>query len=306
MALYHRYRPTSIDGILGNRDTLDILKEILHREGGIPQAFLLHGPTGCGKTTLARIIAGELGARGSDFREVDSADFRGIDTIRDIRRQSNFVALESPRKVWLIDECHQLSKDAQNALLKGLEDPPAHVHYILATTDPQKLISTIRGRCAQYELKPLSDRVMFKLLRKVVRGEGESIEEEVYEQIIMDSQGLPRNALQILEQVLTVTADKRLQTAKRQAEIQTQSIELCRALMKKQGWVKVRGILSDLKENGQDPENIRRQVLGYCQAVLLKDSNLLAGRIMEEFIDPFYGSGFPGLVFACYSVVEGG
>lgn len=295
-----------MDDMFGNRDILDILKQILSNDGDKLQAFLLYGPTGCGKTTLARIIAGELGVRGADFREVDSADFRGIDTIRDIRRQSNFVALESPRRVWLIDECHKLTNDAQNALLKGLEDPPPHVHYILATTDPQKLLPTIRGRCSQYELKPLNDNVMFRLLRKVVHSEGESLNREVYDQIIMDSQGLPRNALQILEQVFASPVGSRLQTARRQAEVQTQSIELCRALIKKDGWSKVSRILSELKEGEQDPENIRRQVLGYCQAVLLKDNEIRAGIIMEQFIDPFYNTGFPGLVFACYSVVEGG
>jgi DNA polymerase-3 subunit gamma/tau len=305
MALYHKYRPTSIEEMLGNRDTLEILKEVLSGNKEIPQAFLLHGPTGCGKTTLARIIANELGVKGSDFREVDSADFRGIDTVRDIRRQSNFVALESSCKVWLLDECHKLSNDAQNALLKGLEDPPKHVYYILATTDPQKLISTIKGRCSQYELKPLTDNTMFKLIRKVVRGEEENLDKDVYDQIIMDSQGLPRNALQILEQVLIAPEDKRLQTAKRQAEVQTQSIELCRALIKNLSWGKISSILSDLKENGQDPENIRRQVLGYCQAVLLKDNEIRVGRIMEEFIEPFYNTGFPGLVYACYAIVEG-
>lgn len=300
MSLYNKYRPQTFDEVLGNKDMVDGLRQMCVMEEK-PHAFLFHGPTGCGKTTLARIVARELGCVGADFREVDSADFRGIDTIREMRKQSQFKALEGPCRVWLLDECHKLSNDAMNALLKALENPPKNVYYILATTDPQKLLPTIRGRCSQFQVKQLTDNEMLNLLKTVVRGENQKLVKAVYDQIVQDSLGHPRNALQILEQVLSVEPDRRLDVAKRQAELQSQTIELCRALVNHAGWKQISLILSGLKD--QDPESIRRAVLGYCQAVLLNGENHRAAGVMEQFVEPFYNSGFPQLVLACYTVV---
>jgi DNA polymerase-3 subunit gamma/tau len=300
-----KYRPDSFDEVMGNEDIIEILKGQLSGKQPMPHSLLFHGPTGCGKTTLGRIVAKELGAKGNDLREIDSADFRGIDTIRDIRKQSTYMPLESPCRVWILDEVHKLTNDAQNAMLKALEDTPAHIYYILCTTDPQKLLPTIRGRCAQYQVKLLSDREMKMLLRRVVKAEEESLSKEVYEQIIQDSMGHPRNALQVLAQVLSVEKDKRLKVAKRAAETQSKTIELCRALVKREGWKKIATILKGLKD--EDPEGVRRAVLGYCQAILLGDNpDMIAASIMEEFIEPFYNSGFPGLTFACYSAIFSG
>lgn len=299
MSLYLKYRPPTLDEIIGNKALVSSLKGMLEDTSTCPHSFLFHGSTGCGKTTIGRIVANELGAKGMDIVEVDSADFRGIDTIRDIRKKAQYRPLESPCRVWIIDECHKMTNDAQNALLKILEDTPNHVYFILCTTDPQKLIPTIKGRCSQFQVTPLDERSMKKLLRQVAKAEGESLERDVLNQIILDSLGLPRNALQILDQVLRTEPEKRLEAAMKVAEKQSQSIELCRVLMSfKPTWEEVKEILNGLKS--EDPESIRRHVLGYCQAVLLKKDNRKAAMIIEEFIEPFYNSGFPGLVFACY------
>lgn len=300
MNLHLKYRPCSFDEMYGNQGIVESLQNVIHKEDR-PHSYLFHGDTGCGKTTLGRIIANELGCKGSDLREVDSADFRGIDTIREIRKQSQYRPLEGPCKVWILDECHKMSNDAQNALLKALEDTPKHVYYILCTTDPEKLIKTIRGRCSQYQVSALTEKDMKKLLRHVVTREGEKVSKEVHEQIIQDSQGRPREALQILAQVLCVESEKRMEVAKRTAERQSQTIELCRALLQGSGWKKTANILNGLKQ--EDPESIRRAVLGYCNAVLLKEENHQAAAIMEEMIQPFYNTGFPGLTFACYSII---
>jgi DNA polymerase III subunit gamma/tau len=291
-----------LDQIFGNSEVVLALSDMLADPEKCPHSFLLTGPTGCGKTTIGRIIAERLGSRGNDFREIDSADFRGIDTVREIRKQSLYAPLESDCRVWLVDECHKMTNDAQNALLKILEDTPSHVYFILATTDPQKLLPTIKGRCSPFQVNPLNDAQMMKLLLQVVRDEGESLAKAVCEQIIQDSFGHPRNALQILDQVLRVDPEKRLETAKRSAQEQSESIELCRALLARKSWGEIRGILSGLKD--QEAESIRRHVLGYAQAVLLKSDNTQAAMIIESFWEPFYDIGFPGLVFACYSSIK--
>ena len=303
MSLYLKYRPADWNDVTGNDEIISSLSKMVDDKETCPHSFLLVGPTGCGKTTIGRIIANKLGCKGSDFREVDSADFRGIDTVREIRKQSQFRPLEGPCRVWLIDECHKMTNDAQNALLKILEDTPRHVYFILATTDPQKLLPTIKGRCSTFQVKPLSDSQMMKLLRSVVKAEEASLAKVVYEQIIQDSLGHPRNALQVLDQVLRVEHEKQLEVASRAAEEQSQSIELCRALISGKSWREINTILNGLKD--QEAESIRRHVLGYCQAVLLKSENDQAAAVIEAFWEPFFNIGFPGLVFACYSSVKG-
>jgi len=144
---------------------------------------------------------------------------------------------------------------------------------------------------------------MFGLLRRTVREEKAELDKEVYDQIIKDSHGLPRNALQILEQVLAVPTEQRLEIARQSALIESQSIDLCRALIKRAPWKTIAGILNGLKD--QEPESIRRAILGYCQSILLKGGdNDVAGLIMEMCMEPFYNSGFPQLVFVCYSITK--
>ncbi len=303
MSLYLKYRPSDFDSIKGNQELVSTLKGMLSNLTTCPHSFLFFGPTGCGKTTLGRIVAHSLHCIGTDLREVDSADFRGIDTIREIRKNSMFLPIEGECRVWIIDECHKMTNDAQNALLKILEDTPDHVYFVLCTTDPQKLLPTIKGRCSQFQVHPLTEKQMYGLLRVIVKEEGETLETEVYNSIIESAKGHSRNALQILEQVLNVPTEDRLKIAKKaEAEI-VQAIDLCRALVNGAPWSKIANLLSSMRD--QEAEGIRRCVLGYCQSTLLSGKdNKLYGLIMEEFINPFYDSGFPQLTFACYNVVK--
>lgn len=306
MSLYLKYRPKSFDEVIGNEDILKYLSTILPEEGveNAPHVYLLHGPTGCGKTTLARILARKFGCEDVDIREVNTADFRGIDTVRDMIKTSRFHSIGGGSRAWIIDECHKMTNDAQNALLKLLEDSPSHAYFVLCTTEPEKLIKTVKGRCTELVVKPLNEVQMQKLLKKVVRAEGKKINDiTVYEQIIQDSFGLPRNALQVLDKVLNVSEEQQLEMAKTSAAQASESIQLCRALIDKSGWKKVSVILAGLKD--QEAESIRRHVLGYCQSILLRGENDKAAFVIEMFRDPLYDIGFPGLVLACYSVVKG-
>ena len=303
MGLYQKYRPNSLNTFLGNESTVVALESVLEKSE-IPHVFLFSGPTGCGKTTLARIVSKMVGAGDNDISEIDSADFRGIDTIREIRKLSQYKPLSGDSRVWILDECHKLSNDAQNALLKQLEDTPDHVFFFLCTTEPHKLLPTIKGLCSTYEVNVLPEATMVKLLRRITKKEGGEVSKKVLERIAEDSQGHPRNAINILEKVLAVPVENQMEVAKKSAEEQSQSIELCRALLRQASWKEISTILKGLKED--DPEAVRRHVIGYTAAVLLGKNNALAAAILEEFIEPFYNSGYAGLVFACYSVTCGG
>lgn len=303
MSLYNKYRPQTFDQIYGNSEVVEYLQDALKDLKTCPHVFLLHGPTGCGKTTLARIVAEELRCSEVDVQEINTANFRGIDTIREIIKNSRYKSLEGDNRIWIIDEAHKITSDAQNALLKLLEDPPAHTYFTLCTTEPNKLLNTIRGRCIGLQVNPLSERQMFRLLRGIVKSEGKRLGKNIYDQIIRDSLGLPRNGIQILERVLGVSEEKQLKAAQQSAEEYSQSIELCRALIQRQPWKKVAKILSGLKE--QDAESIRRHVLGYCQSVLLKGKDNRAAQVIEEFWEPLYNTGHAGLVYCCYAVING-
>jgi DNA polymerase III gamma/tau subunit len=302
MSLYLKHRPKSFKEILGNEEVIQSVQNMVKEPDDCPHSFLFHGPRGCGKTTVARILGKELGIKGQDLREMDSADFRGIDAVRDIRQQAHYKPLEGSRRMWILDEAHQLTNAAQSALLKMLEDTPEHVYFALCTTDPQKLLGTVKDRCSGFQMQPLDDGDMKKLLIGTCKKEGEKPSKKVLLRILKDSDGHPRQALQTLDQVLRVDPERRMEAAKQSQETENQSIELCRALVQNNPWGKVRRILKGLKK--QDEESIRRHVLGYARAVLLNGDNPRAGAVLEEFIEPFYSSGFPGLVFACYCIVK--
>ena len=306
MTLPLDYRPEIFEEIDGNASTVRAITTILKRDvEERPHAFLLTGPSGCGKTTLARIIVKELGCHGSDFYELDSAGFRGIDTIRDIRKHMKYTPAESKCRVWFLDECHKLTGDAQEALLKALEDTPKHVYFILATTEPEKLKVTLRRRCSTFEIKPLSSNEMMSFLLEIVEAEEKKVPKDVLKTIGQDSLGSPGVALMILDKIIDLPADEMEEAAKQVAETTNQVIELCRAVFNQEKWPVVAKILNGLEK--EDPEQIRRAALGYCSSVLLrgdqKSNHARAYLVLDSFREPFYNTGRPGLVLACFEVL---
>lgn len=308
MALALKHRPEKLEEMVGNELTIKTLKATLSKDlDDLQHAFLLTGPSGCGKTTLARIIAKMLNCSDDDYCEVDSAQFRGIDTIREIRNKMMFKPMTSRCRVWLIDECHQLSKDAQNAMLKALEDCPKHVYFILATTDPEKLLATIKGRCASFEVQPLDKPEMSDFLKGVARAERKRVPSEVLNQIARDSLGSCRNALQILDKVIDLDPDDMKAAAAQEAEKENQVIELCRALFKLESWKTTSRILEGLAK--EDPIKIQSAIMKYCESVLMsgdETSSPAAALVMSYFREPYFLNGRQCLVHDVYQALTDG
>ena len=302
MSLYQKHRPQTLADVQGNRNIVTTLKGLFATPEKMPHTFLFHGETGCGKTTIARIVAENLGCTENNLVEIDTGQFTGIDTVRDIRKSAQFIPLGGGVRVFIIDEVHRMTKDAQNAFLKILEDTPPHIYFILCTTNEKSLLPTIRGRCSQFQVSLLADSQMEDLLFGICEKEDEKIEVEVIQTIVKSAEGHPRNALTILEQVFATPERRRIKVAEQAQILEAEGRELCQALLQQKGWGVTKNILKGLQE--QDPEGLRRMVLGYMKAVLLNTDSEQAGYIMECFIEPFYNTGFPGLVYASYQVIK--
>lgn len=301
MSLYHKHRPTSFKGVIGQPVAVSTLKEMVDNNR-VPHALLFIGDSGCGKTTLARILGIKLECNGSDFVEKNAADFRGIEMVRDLRQQMNLHPLGGGKcRIYLIDECHQLSKDAQNALLKMLEDTPAHVYFMLATTDPMKLLTTIRTRCTEVKCKAMSPAAQKELLQLVADKEGVELSDEVIDRITEHAEGSARKALVLLDQVYKIEGAPGQLEAIESSSHKSAAIDLARAIMSARPWKEVSELITSIDE---EPEALRRMMLGYAASVLLKGGKMAprAFLLLDVFSRPFYDTGKPGLVCACYAV----
>jgi len=276
MPLHIDFRPANFLEFIGNESTIKSLRSVLGREDK-PHSLLFQGPSGCGKTTLARIVANQLKCHEQDLIEVNAANNRGIDTAREIIQTCYYMPVAGPVRVILIDEVGATVKTFQEALLKPLEDTPDHVFFILCTTDPGKLLKTIRNRCSVFEVNPLSDKQIGELIDWVLKEEKLELDEKARAAIIESAEGCPRQCLVIMDQVIDLPLGEQ-EAAVQDAMIgDAQVIELCRALIKQHSWPEIAQILKGIKE---EPEKVRYAVLGYMNAVLLGGEPFYSGKAL--------------------------
>jgi DNA polymerase III gamma/tau subunit len=300
MELYKKHRPKTLDEIVGSDHAVAVLRNMLARKR-LPRTILLHGPSGCGKTTLARILKTELGCHDMDFRELNASSFRGIDSVRDIARIMNLAPVGGCR-IFMFDETHKWTNDAQNAALKMLEDTPDHVYFILCTTDPKKLIEAIRTRCTEIPVRLLTHNELTKLAKRVARREKMELLDGELEDLADASQGSARRLLVLMEVLSNVPEGGDRSAAMASAgEDDENSLALCRALLKKSPWKAVAAILKNITA---EPESVRWSVLMYARSVLLSGkADHQAYLMIDIFKSPFYDSKEAGLAAACFEVI---
>lgn len=307
MELYKKYRPKDFNEVLGNESTIKMF-ELMLENNTLPQTILFEGTSGQGKTTLARILASKLGL--SEL-EVDEAEyncsdqrFRGIEGILQIMQDSQYSSFYNKNRVYILDEVDQITSDAQKLMKKYLEDTPKNVYYFLCTTRPEKLIVDIRTRATEVLLAPTSDKVLGRYIKRIAQKENTELTDEQANIIIEKCEGSIRKAMVILDQIINTPIERREDVFQKiYLEAESVTIDLCRALLKKEKWENVKDIIKGLND---EPEKVRYAVLGYCSSVLLKGgfpNNLRrANDIITMMSNSYMYIGKAGLIRDCFDL----
>ena len=208
-ALYRKYRPSSLEELVGQSDAVQLISEQI-KNSNLSHAYLFSGPRGVGKTSLARIIATTIGCDPVfDITEIDAASHNKVDDVRELNDSVNFIASSPGKKrVFILDEVHMLSNAASNAFLKTLEEPPEHVIFILATTEPERVIETIRSRTTQIAFKRIKNADIITSLEKISKAEKIKLSKDVLEYIANQSDGSLRDAINLFEQTFSTFGNK--------------------------------------------------------------------------------------------------
>ena len=298
LVLYRKYRPQSFNEIIGQEHVVQTIANAV-ASGLISHAYLFSGPRGSGKTTIARLLAKSLNCHNRkegqfepcnkcssclevseghslDLIEIDAASNRGIDEMRELREGIKFSPAKEKYKVFIIDESHQLTKEAANALLKTLEEPPSHAIFVLATTEIHKMIPTIISRCQRFDFRKLTMAEIVRRLEIICQKEKAKIDRFVLELIALNSAGAIRDAESLLDQVLTFAG-----TQGRQGHIKADDVkdllglidinlvsQFVDYLSQKKG-AELLALLNEILEKGRDPQEFAKALNRYLRQVLL-------------------------------------
>ena len=297
MALHNKYRPINFDTLMGNKHIVSSIaaqakkspKERMH-------TYFFTGPTGTGKTTIARIMAKEFGAM---VEEINTSEDNGVDFARSLVQRIQYKGFDGD-KLYILDECHRLTTDAQNILLKVLEEPPIHAYIVLCSTDPQKVIKTVVNRTLRLETSKPNSAELFDLLDDIATLEKIPIVDGLLDVIIEQSDGVPRDAVTMLESVVGVEKDQQVDSIRRGKSEEGDVINLCRVLLNNPKWKDVASILKVLDVQ---PDKIRLAVIGYMSKVLLGGTrNMQAFAVLYEFENLGFGCSMASIIKATFRV----
>lgn len=315
LVLYRKYRPQTFSEFVGQEHIVKTLTNAL-ASGLISHAYLFSGPRGSGKTSLARLFAKAVNCenrkkgqpescnkcsscleisdgRSIDLIEIDAASHRGIDDVRELRDGIRFVPTKSKYKVFIFDEAHQLTKEAANALLKTLEEPPSYAIFILATTEIHKMIPTIISRCQRFDFRRLSLKEILKKLDKVSERENIKIEKTALELIALNSQGSLRDAESILDQIFALYgADNEIKAENIKdllGLVETALVGRFTDFLTQKKPAEAVNFLNEIQEKGLDLAEFAKTLLNYLRNLLLfkilgnDGGQVVSGLTQEEF-----------------------
>lgn len=294
--LLTKYRPTSFDEIYGHAAVVRSIKHLCRLQN--PSAFLLTGASGVGKTTVARLIAKEFGIAAEAVIEVDGASYNGVDSMRSLMEQLNYKPLisQNNKQAVILDEVHAITKNAAQALLKTLEEPPEGVVWILCTTDPDRLLKTIRTRCYEYGLEPVDSNTLFDMLADIADAEGFGVSDEVLDLIVDRSEGLPRAAIANLGVCSELTDPQ--EAGKLIVDSgEGEATRLARSIVRNElgSWSDVMvEVRQSLVDNGNSAESVRLAIVAYIGRCLLNERKddavpALLDKL-EAFTEPYEAS----------------
>ncbi|MCX7778696.1 MAG: DNA polymerase III subunit gamma/tau [Patescibacteria group bacterium] len=293
LALYRKYRPQTFSEVIGQEHVKKTLENEI-KMGKISHAYLFYGPRGIGKTTLGRIFAKAINCQNRkegqsepcnqcfscqeiiagkslDFIEIDAASNRGINEIKELRESVRFPPAVGKYKIFIIDESHQITPDAFNALLKTLEEPPSYVVFILVTTEIHKMPFTIVSRCQKFNFSKVSLPEILERLKKIVKLEGVKVEEKVLKNIARQSQGFVRDAESLLAQVLSL-GDKEITSAEAEIILPRSDLEKVSQLAEylfKKDLHRAIDLINQLLEEGIDLKQFNLDLIEFLRKMLL-------------------------------------
>lgn len=313
LVFYRKYRPQKFDDVVGQEGIIRVLKNAI-KENRLSHAYLFAGPKGTGKTTIARILAREAGCAEEDIVEIDAASSRGIDEARALREAVHILPLRSRYKIYIIDEVHMLTKEAFNALLKTLEEPPKHTIFILATTELSKVPETVASRTQRFEFSKISIPDILRELKIIGKAEGIKAEDDALKLIAFFADGSLRDAENIFFQInslgekIVKEEDVRLLLGAPQEE---DTNNILKFVFEKNA-VKLIKTLDSVLEEGRDPSLILRLLLRsfraiYFLAVDAKTESVLAHEFAEDeiaFLKTFAAKGIKAAEFAFREVLD--
>jgi DNA polymerase-3 subunit gamma/tau len=292
-ALYRKYRSKSLDEVIGQSHVTDILRRSL-AQGRVAHAYLLTGPRGVGKTSIARILAYEINklpydedATNLDIIEIDAASNNGVEDVRDLREKVQIAPVAASKKIYIIDEVHMLSKQAFNALLKTLEEPPAHAVFILATTDVDKLPATIISRTQRFSFRSIAPRDAAAHLKSIAEKEKININDEALELIAVRGDGSFRDSISLLDQLRGLTDDKTMITR----ELIEQSLGLAPTTLitqlldayESKDLKAIVALLDDSEKAGIQPTVITSQLVSAVHGAIADKPQLL--HLLDQLLD---------------------